>query len=336
MAPIFRALGLSAAAALAACSANTPMETLNCAPFDVIADGSQLAGIEDLAALDKNTLILSAYNRREFRKTARGLFTLDLMQTDRPFVAERITPVNDPLVPHGFAFDAGNAHLYVIDRSDKAAAQIKRYDLQIDGTARLAKTLLSKDDWSSTAPYPCNLNDVTVLTDGNLLATNDRKSCSRLGKAIDNLFGRANGSLWRITQNGTASVSKDGLYFPNGAASGNSGGAVITETRAKIVRRVNTAQVFIVPGAPDNISKSSGGPGHWVAVIPSLWQYALHRAGAPNTLSHSIISHVTNEVKSYKTPNYIGATSAVFLGGSVFLSGAYSDGMARCKAPAHD
>jgi hypothetical protein len=305
----------------------------------VFVDGAPLIGIEDMALKDENTLILSAYNRADAQASPKGLFELDLRQPDGLFNAERVTSRGDPLLPHGFTYDPENGHIYVIDRSAKPHAAIKRYDARDAKRSVPPQTILTSAAWQSKAPYPCNMNDLALTGGGSLLITNDRSSCSTVGRWFDNVFGRANGSLWRLERNGAPRLEKDGLFFPNGIARTHSGALFVAETRAAQVTRIDKASTLAVPGAPDNLFRTAEGAHIWAALVPSLGRYALFRLGMHAALKTSRISRMsvsadhTAGVQTFETTKFVGATTALPAQDYLYLSGAYSRGIARCEAP---
>lgn len=336
MGSFFQTLGLSTAVWLAGCSVPGDIASIECTPIDVFADGKPLIGIEDMARKDANTLVLSAYNRADAQASPKGLFELDLRQPDGPLKAERVTLLDDPILPHGFTYDPVNGHIYVIDRSTKPYPAIKRYDA---GEKAQSSTLLANDGWSQNAAYPCNMNDLTLTTGGSLFVTNDRRSCSTVGKWIDNLFGRANGSLWSLNADGSADLEKGGLFFPNGVERTNNGAILVAETRSEKVIRIDAGSPIPVPGAPDNLSLDAQGTHVWAALVPSLGRYALFRFGLQSALKTSRMSRMSvaaddaASVQTFETGEFVGATTALTAHNYLYLSGAYSRGIARCEVP---
>lgn len=337
MASLFQALGLSAAVWLAGCSAPQGIISVECTPIDVQVNGARLVGIEDMARKDANTLLLSAYNRDDEKASPKGLFELDLTQPDRPLKAKRVSPSVDPLTPHGMAYDAGDGQVYVIDRSVKPHPAIKRYDADNAQGSVPPETLLTKATWPLSTPYPCNMNDLAINSDGGLLITNDRSACSTLGKWLDNIVGRANGTVVHLQRSGAVGIEQAELFFPNGVLELSSGDLLVAQTRAKALTGSAARRVISLPGAPDNLTHGIQGKDVWAALVPSLSRYALYRIGLRSALKSSRMSRVSQlegaaaVVQTYETEDFIGATTALWAQQHLYLSGAYARGIAKCE-----
>lgn len=332
MGPLFQTLGLSAALSLAACSAPSGFPELDCTHRDVQVDGSSLVGIEDMAALIDGTLILSAYNRRDRDASPKGLFTLTPPRDDSPWGAKRVTAEGDALIPHGISLSPDETALYVVDRSPERSPSILRFNLQDSSQNSVTKDIVvSHDSWPRSLPYPCNLNDVLAEDDGTLTFTNDRASCSWLGKAVDNVFGRANGSLWSLSSDGGISLLAGGLEFPNGLAQ-SSDTIVVAQTRGQSIYDMESGTIQTLTGSPDNMTKSANGE-IWVAALPSLIRYALFRAGMIENAGGSLITRLSPTVATYNIPEHSGATTALRVAETLYISGAYTTGILTCAVP---
>lgn len=332
MAPLFQALGLPTAFLLAACAETPPMTLIDCTPISVTVGGKALEGIEDMAVLGPGSLLLSAYNRRDFAASLSGLFQLEVDQSGQTWTAKRLNGQATDLQPHGINVDRSRNTLHVVDRST-SQPRLLAYKIAPDATLSQQQTRLSEETWNHDAPYPCNLNDIASMEDGSIVFTNDRKACSGLGRIFSNVFNRATGSLWRMEADDSVTQLDGGLSFPNGVAVTNDEQVWTAQTRAHTLTSQTSGAQYALPGAPDNVSADAGNDTLWAAVIPSLFRYGLYRSGLASSAGPSRAAAISGSAAVYETTEYTGATSVISLGGSLYLSGAFTAGLAHCKQP---
>lgn len=308
---------------------------MRCSPISVQSPDGVLTGIEDMAVMSGGALLLSAYSRKNPDDWPAGLFQVQ-PAPDRPtWTAEPLTGLEQGAFPHGFALNDVEDMVAVILRYREGKPKLGLYGL---GDDRLAfrTWLADPESWTYQMGYPCNMNDVAFMDEGDIIVTNDRASCGGVSKWIETLTGKAAGQILKISQSGDVTQLKDGLYFPNGITTDAKGDIIIAQTRGRNLSRSNSPHKWKMPGAPDNLSYDGASNTVWAATIPSLPRYAAYQRGLLPSKSASMaveISLESNAVKAYRTTDFEGATSVAVFPQFLILSGAFSDGLALCGRP---
>ncbi len=311
--------------------------------------GGVISGAEDLAlSADGKSLIISAYDRIEVDAAlSRGetppiggiyrIAVADLIAGKA--VAQRvIDPATIPggLRPHGI--DVADDELVFVNRplgksGDALDPAVMRYDLTAPfGTA--PEKVSSQTDL-------CAANDVAIAGEA-LWVTLDRLQCP--GWALDERLGAKKARLLRFDVEGNARTIADSLGLANGVVLLSDGVVAVAETRSKLIRVVNaqgrnTRSPIDLPGAPDNLTKTSDG--RIVAALqPNLLAFGRYRYGerdqAP-TLLVAVNPRTGNIATLYDDDDgriFSGATVGVLKGNMLFAGSVRGEGLLVCQKPA--
>lgn len=338
MAALFRSLGLCAGlAALLGCSPQSQTATLSCEHIVIETPSGPLTGIEDMATIGSDHVLLSAYNRRDPENSPAGVYKVRVDTNASSWQAIPALTLPQGALPHGFAVAAEKGRLAVILRYRDGPPKLALFQAQ--DTAYIFKRWLTQPNtWKATTAYPCNMNDAAFTPDGRIVVSNDRAACSGFAKSMETLLGRSKGSVFALPldDDDAPDVLLEDLYFPNGVAIDDTGAAYAALTRAKAILNTETRARWTLNSAPDNLFFDTSTQQLWAAAIPSLPAYAAYRAGLyPGTLASHIIRLSPNSgtLQEYKTKAFSGATAVVTVGDHLILSGAFSDGVAICQTP---
>lgn len=287
--------------------------------------GEPVVGVEDLAlALDGETLILSAHDRRDPAAPDGGLYALLLASVgdDGKVPVLRLDALREDGLrfrPHGIAVDPDSGTLAVINRHADGVARVEVGQVGPGGW---------RPDWAIDADRLCRANDLDFGAEG-LFVTLDRSDC---GMSLRDLLpGLGTGAVARLTPDAVL-FELSGLSFPNGISAG-----AVAETRAHAIRWPNGNRLDL-SGGPDNLSLDERG-GLIAAIHPSLARLFLMREGVFETAASRIIRitagggdiEILFDDPTGRT--FSAATVGVMAGDRLVIGSATDSGVLLCEPP---
>lgn len=268
--------------------------------------GEPVIGAEDLAVdTESGQVYLSAYDRWALEDAVSG-DAAELPQGAiyaAPLRSLRRKPERLPLRrlaggsgpdfhPHGIALhrSGDTARLFAINHAYERTVgawerhtRLDTFDITQDGLKRRQ---------SIEHERLCRANNLTALSDLDVLITRDHGACGRLGRWMEDVFGLDRGQvvLASWTEGGDATVETvvDGLSYANGIALAPNGTTLaVATTRGEAIRFYDIARLLgsdgpahltsiEVDGGPDNIAWDAEGR-LIAAVHPSLFSAGLAR-----------------------------------------------------------
>lgn len=234
--------------------------------------GKLLAGIADMALLsDRDTLVLSAFDRTDQTRPFGGLFGISLFELERGARELEVEAIVKPydlaggVYPQGIDFDPSSGRLALLNK------------VGVEGNVVI--DVIERQDglWMPVERYAheafCRASDLAFDFGGNLLVTRDRANCHL--SVMDALPFYPTGLLLVVSPDGTVRTTEDRLYLPNGIVIGPTGLPIIAEMRAeKLVGDVERQ----MPGGPDNLTIAEDGA-IVAALHPSLWKFFFYLNG---------------------------------------------------------
>lgn len=323
-------------------------QNLACERHELTYDGQPVIGVEDMAYDEQSGQIyLSAYDRRG--GNSGGIYMLNKNNN-----LDRLPlPSTDPQAywPHGF---------YLSHQDNQADLNVIERDLRVKGQQ---KARISQYSWNTAKPNDiqlvrrieddllCAANDLTFVPSGfnhesAYYITRDHETCGLWRQKWDNVFRPKSSSLLRMRQDAEAkpTVIIKKLSYANGVAPHPYGGLYIGETRAqRLSQQFGTFKTpphhsqgnVTLPGGPDNLTVTEQGD-ILAALHPNLIRFAAFRAGwGSRVKSRFAIIAPDKSVNTYDVPADImsGATVALKVDKSVYLGGAFDNGIAVCSLP---
>lgn len=284
--------------------------------------GQPITGAEDFALLpDGDTLILTAYDRRDPARPNGGLYRISLWLLGTGGATQPVA-LGGPFGsfrPHGVAVSQNGERLALVNRPSEGPVEVLSGPLQADRWI--------PDDRLST-PALCRANDVAFAPDGALDVSLDRRDC---GPSLRDLAPwSVSGRRMIVTRDGLAQ-RQDGLQFANGLLSD-----AVAETRGQRIR--TDALSIPVPGGPDNLTRSADG--RIVAALhPRMFLTWLGLSGWLDRIPSRAVAAdpATGRIEVlFDDPHgalFSGATVAVLAGERLVLGSAIDQGILVCGGP---